>query len=124
MGPRGLGQPTNHSVQVFDIIDNRAIGPAETIGYGAAVIVFLRSGNDLGIVAAMLSVNFPQQRGVSQLRGTRRRIRTEARIDEIIEAGQLLEAVLAAKLVVARDAALPVAKNIQGQNIDLAGCAL
>ncbi len=80
--------------------------------------VALRGGDDLGGVAFVLAVDLAQGLGEVALLLGRRRIRRQAVVDEIVEAGELAQTDLAAEFVEARHAVLAVADDVERRHVD------
>ena len=97
---------------------------AKTIVDGRAVGIQLRIGDRLGSIANMLPINFPQQLHQVFLLLALGRTLGQMLVDEIVEAGQLPQAILAAKLVEAGDTALAIADQVERRDVDLLRLAL
>ena len=116
--PRRLGVEADHQVEVLDVVDQAAVGMAEAIVDRRAVVVELRRGDHLRRIADVLAVDgaelVDQRALVFRLVGIGR----EPDVDEVLEAGELLEAELPAELVEARHAVLAVADDVERGEID------
>ena len=98
------------------IIHQAAVGVAQAIVDGLVLGIQLRVRDHLRSVARVLPVDFAQELGHVFLV-----LRRRVCVDEIIEAGQLMQAVLTPEFVEARHAVLAVADQVQRGDVDLAG---
>ena len=120
MRPRRLGEPADDGVDVLDVVDHRcrSAWPRQSL-IGEPSAIALRVGDELRRVAAVLAVDLAQRHRPVPAALARRRSRRQARVDEIVEAGELAQAVLPAELVEARHAALAVADEVERRDVDL-----
>src|SRR5262245_15885505 len=117
-----LREPADDRVDVLDVIYHRPVGVAETVVRVIAVGAALCVRDHLARVAPMLAVYLTQELREPLLAAAFRRARwlrrVARRVDEIVEARQLLETVLATELVEARHAALAIADQVERGNIE------
>ena len=94
---------------------------AQAVVDGAAVGVALGLGNGLADVAAVLAVDLAQGGDDALLPGPFGRAGGQAGVDEIVEAAELAQTVLAAEFVAARHAAfaVAVAQPVEPHCVDL-----
>src|SRR5262249_35442378 len=117
--PRHLGEVADQKVDVLDVVDHAAVLVALAIVDRLLVLVELRGRDDLRRVAAVLAVHLAQRRDQLALRRELGAALRQAPINEVVEAGELAQADLAAELVEARDAALAVADDVERRHVDL-----
>ena len=86
-----------------------------------AVVGQLHHRDDLAFVADMRAVDFAHALDGLLLVATPGAGLGQALVDEVVEAGQRLQADLAAKFVEARDASLTVANDVEGRDVDHLG---
>src|SRR3984885_8670105 len=110
MRPRGLGEIADHGVEILYIVDHRAVREPEAIVDLGSIVIALGVGDELGVVAGVLPIDLLQ--GLGELRFLDLILRRIIPVDEILEARQLVQSVLTAKLVETRYAALAIADDV------------
>jgi hypothetical protein len=116
-----LGQVADDGI---DVVDERAVRFAKAVVDGRTIGVALRVGDDLRGVANVLAVEFAHHAGAVLLLLANGSAQIRIGVDEIVEAGKLPQAILAAEFVETRHAVFAVANQIERRDVDLFGRAV